>query len=136
MESPPTGGQARRNKLLVSWGPLVIAAPLAGSLLAPLRCAVSCQVALSIFGRPSFTPWATARGAPLHGVSLHHDSRATSEPSDRPSSRVAAAVSLSQGDRHVLGGSLSLRACIISAGIECSLLRENRARQDGRNDVD
>src|SRR5262249_27867683 len=34
---PPTGGQARRNKLLVSWGLLVIAAPLAGSLLAPLR---------------------------------------------------------------------------------------------------
>src|SRR5262249_3681883 len=32
---PPTGGQARRNKLLVSLGPLVIAAPLAGSLLAP-----------------------------------------------------------------------------------------------------
>src|SRR6478609_11862219 len=30
---------ARRNKLLVSWGRLVIAAPLAGSLLAPLRCA-------------------------------------------------------------------------------------------------
>src|SRR5262249_61296729 len=24
MESPPTGGLARRNKLLVSWGPLVI----------------------------------------------------------------------------------------------------------------
>jgi hypothetical protein len=29
----PGGGQARCNKLLVSWGPLVIAAPLAGSLL-------------------------------------------------------------------------------------------------------
>ena len=42
MESPPTGGQARRNKLFVSWGPLVIAAPLAGSLLAPLRCAAPC----------------------------------------------------------------------------------------------
>src|SRR5262245_33722767 len=38
MESPPYwGGQARRNKLLVSWGPLVIAPPLAGSLLASLR---------------------------------------------------------------------------------------------------
>src|SRR5262245_14128443 len=37
--SPLPGGQARRNKLLVSWGPLVIAAPLAGPLLAPLRCA-------------------------------------------------------------------------------------------------
>jgi len=34
---PPPGGQVRRNKLLVSWGPLVIAPPLAGSLLAPLR---------------------------------------------------------------------------------------------------
>src|SRR5262249_23606385 len=33
-------------KLLVSWGPLVIAALLAGSLLAPLRCAA-----------PSATPW-------------------------------------------------------------------------------
>ena len=32
---PPTGGQARRNRLLVSWGPLVIAAPRVGSLLAP-----------------------------------------------------------------------------------------------------
>src|SRR5262249_27324665 len=32
---PLPGGQARRNKLLVSWGPLVIAAPLAGSLLTP-----------------------------------------------------------------------------------------------------
>src|SRR5262249_17273620 len=87
---PPTGGQARRNKLLVSWGPLVIAPPLAGSLLAPLRCgwtvrvpmpsdfatfkiptpfAASCfrtfrSVALSIFGRPSFTPCATARFRP------------------------------------------------------------------------
>ena len=40
---PPTGGQARRKKLLVSWGPLVIAAPLAGSLLSPLRCAAPCQ---------------------------------------------------------------------------------------------
>src|SRR5262249_60537326 len=39
---PLPGGQARRNKLLVSWGPLVIAAPLAGSLLAPLRCAAPC----------------------------------------------------------------------------------------------
>jgi hypothetical protein len=29
-KSPLPGGQARRNKLLVSWGPLVIAAPLAG----------------------------------------------------------------------------------------------------------
>ena len=38
-KSPRPGGQARPNKLLVSWGPLVIAAPLAGSLLAPLRCA-------------------------------------------------------------------------------------------------
>jgi hypothetical protein len=27
---PLPGGQARRNKLLVSWGPVVIAAPLAG----------------------------------------------------------------------------------------------------------
>jgi hypothetical protein len=33
-ESKMIGG---RNKLLVSWGPLVIAPPLAGSLLAPLR---------------------------------------------------------------------------------------------------
>jgi hypothetical protein len=41
MESPPTGGSRRAgNELLVSWTPLVIAAPLAGSLLAPLRCAV------------------------------------------------------------------------------------------------
>src|SRR5262249_44843521 len=40
---PLPGGQARRNKLLVSWGPLVIAAPLAGSLVAPLRCAGPCQ---------------------------------------------------------------------------------------------
>src|SRR5262249_13839403 len=40
-KSPLPGGQARRNKLLVSWGPLVIAAPLAGSLLAPeMRCTV------------------------------------------------------------------------------------------------
>src|SRR5262245_4882220 len=86
-KSPLPGGQARRNKLLVSWGPLVIAAPLAGSF-APLRCAAPCQsqaratsppsryphlsqaafapfrsVALSIFGRPSFTPCATARSA-------------------------------------------------------------------------
>ena len=38
---PLPGGQARRNKLLV--GPLVIAAPLAGSLLAPLRCAAPCR---------------------------------------------------------------------------------------------
>src|SRR5262249_37765944 len=92
-KSPLPGGQARRNKLLVSWGPLVIAPPVAGSLLAPLRCAGPCQsrspatwppstyrppsfniptpfascfrtfrsVALSIFGRSSFTPWATAR---------------------------------------------------------------------------
>src|SRR5215470_17761376 len=42
-KSPLPGGQARRNKLLVSWGPLVIAAPLAGSLLAPLRCAARNQ---------------------------------------------------------------------------------------------
>src|SRR6516165_4300361 len=42
-KSPLPGGQARRNKLLVSWGPLVIAAPLAGALLAPLRCAAPCQ---------------------------------------------------------------------------------------------
>src|SRR5262249_6186432 len=42
-KSPLPGGQARRNKLLVSWGPLVIAAPLQGSLLAPLRCAAPCQ---------------------------------------------------------------------------------------------
>src|SRR5215831_5073086 len=42
-KSPLPGGQARRNKLLVSWGPLVIAAPLAGSLLAPLRCAAPCH---------------------------------------------------------------------------------------------
>src|SRR6516162_6681523 len=40
---PLPGGQARRNKLLVSWGPLVIAPALAGSLLAPLRCAAPCQ---------------------------------------------------------------------------------------------
>src|SRR5262249_9156204 len=39
----PYRGQARRNKLLVSWRPLVIAPPLAGSLLAPLRCAAPCQ---------------------------------------------------------------------------------------------
>src|SRR6516165_1915560 len=42
-KSPLPGGQARRNKLLVSRGPLVIAPPLAGSLLAPLRCAAPCQ---------------------------------------------------------------------------------------------
>src|SRR5262249_5469261 len=42
-KTPLPGGQARRNKLLVSWGLLVIAAPLAGSLLAPLRCAAPCQ---------------------------------------------------------------------------------------------
>ena len=30
-KSPLPGGPARRNKLLVSWGPLVIAPPLAGS---------------------------------------------------------------------------------------------------------
>src|SRR5262249_9546968 len=42
---PLPGGQARRNKLLVSWGPLVIAPPLAGSLLAPLRCAARCRAA-------------------------------------------------------------------------------------------
>src|SRR5262249_12952417 len=87
--SPLRGGQARRNKLLVIWEPLVIAAPLAGLLLAPLRCAAPCRsqaratwqplryprlsqvasylrsVALSIFGRPSFTPWATARLSPV-----------------------------------------------------------------------
>src|SRR5262249_30779874 len=40
---PYRGGEARRNKLLVSWRPLVIAAPLAGSLLAPLRCGGPCS---------------------------------------------------------------------------------------------
>jgi hypothetical protein len=35
-KAPLPGGQARRNKLLVSWGPLVIAAPLAGSTYACL----------------------------------------------------------------------------------------------------
>src|SRR5262245_13962071 len=42
-KSPLPGGQARRNKRLGSWGPLVIAPPLAASLLAPLRCAAPCQ---------------------------------------------------------------------------------------------
>jgi len=49
----PTGGQARRNKLLVSWGLLVIAALLAGSLLAPLRCAGPCQFRCRATWQPS-----------------------------------------------------------------------------------
>src|SRR5262245_1650373 len=40
MESPPYRGVKRA---VTSWGPLVIAPPLAGSLLAPLRCAAPCQ---------------------------------------------------------------------------------------------
>src|SRR5262249_1979039 len=47
MESPPYGGQALRNKLLVSCGPLVVAPPLAGSLLAPLRCAGPFKIRIS-----------------------------------------------------------------------------------------
>ena len=35
---PPAGGQARRNKLFLSWGPLVIAAPLAGSTHSSKKC--------------------------------------------------------------------------------------------------
>src|SRR5262249_38514946 len=50
---PLPGGQARRNKLLVSWGPLVIAAPLAGSLLAPLRCAAPCHFRCRAVSPPS-----------------------------------------------------------------------------------
>ena len=41
-KSPLPGVQARHNKPLVSWGPLVIVSPLAGSLLARLRCAAPC----------------------------------------------------------------------------------------------
>src|SRR5262249_52287809 len=53
---PPPGGQARRKKLLVSWGPLVIAAPLAGSLLAPLRRAAPCQFRWRAISPPSRYP--------------------------------------------------------------------------------
>jgi hypothetical protein len=49
-KSPLPGGQARRNKLLVSWGPLVIAAPLAGSLL-DLRYPCLLQAAFPPFVR-------------------------------------------------------------------------------------
>lgn len=43
LKSPPyPGGQARRKKLLLSWGPLIIAPPLGGSLFAPLKCATPC----------------------------------------------------------------------------------------------
>jgi len=53
MESPPTRGVKRRNKLLVSWGPLV---PLADSLLAPLRCAAPCQFRCRETWQPSRYP--------------------------------------------------------------------------------
>src|SRR4029077_14168850 len=56
MESPLPGGEAGRKKLLVSWGPLVIAAPLAGSLLAPLRCAGPCQSRARATWPPSRCP--------------------------------------------------------------------------------
>src|SRR5215471_5642738 len=55
---PLPGGQARRNKLLVSWGPLVIAPPLAGSLLAPLRCAARCRATVPV---PSPSDLATSK---------------------------------------------------------------------------
>jgi len=54
--SAASRGQARRNKLLVSWGPLVIAAPLAGSLPAPLRCAAPCQSQCRAISPPSRYP--------------------------------------------------------------------------------
>src|SRR5215470_7368268 len=59
---PLPGGQACHNKLLVSWGPLVIAAPIAGSLLAPLRCAAPRQSRCRATLRPSKipTPFAAA----------------------------------------------------------------------------
>src|SRR5262249_26029896 len=66
---PPTGGQARRNKLLVSWGPLVarsfemrctVPVPMPSDLATlkiPTPFASCCRtfrsVALSIFGRPN-----------------------------------------------------------------------------------
>jgi len=40
----------------VSWGPLVIAPPLAGSLLAPLRCAGPCQSRCRATWQPSRYP--------------------------------------------------------------------------------
>src|SRR5262249_44549373 len=55
-KSPLPGGQARRSKLLVSWGPLVITAPLAGSLIAPLRCAAPCQFRCRVISPPSRYP--------------------------------------------------------------------------------
>ena len=82
MESPPLpGGQARRNKLLVSWGPLVIVPPLAGSLLAPLRCAAPCQSRSRATWPPSRYPHPSqAAFAP----SIAHDSGPLNTPRPPP----------------------------------------------------
>jgi hypothetical protein len=66
-KSPLPGGQARRNELLVSWGPIVIAAPLAGSLLAPLRCAGPCQFRCRATWPTAFAPCVRSRCLSLAG---------------------------------------------------------------------
>src|SRR5262245_64656795 len=50
---PPTGGSSAPKQTVGEKGPLVIAPPLAGSLLAPLRCAASCAGSWAAFGRRS-----------------------------------------------------------------------------------
>src|SRR5262249_60597208 len=88
-KSPLPGGQARRNKLSVSWGPLVIAAPLAGSLLAPLRCAGPCQSRARAISPPSRYP---------------HPSQAAFAPSARSRCLSSAGPSFTPLDDGALGG--------------------------------
>jgi len=85
--------QARRNKLLVSWGPLVIAAPLAGSLLASQQRAPGADLVLGALLQAQQPLASFAVRATLGGVKRGKD-RTTDRP-DKPAPARAATASTS-----------------------------------------